>query len=93
MDDDKKNAVGTFKKKAMNASSKFKSSFSRRRRSSKVMSVDFVDIHDFEEAQAVESLRQALILEELLPSKFDDYHVMLRYTFFVLSSSTTIVLC
>ncbi|XP_056696961.1 phosphatidylinositol/phosphatidylcholine transfer protein SFH12 isoform X2 [Spinacia oleracea] len=79
MDDDKKNAVGTFKKKAMNASSKFKSSFSRRRRSSKVMSVDFVDIHDFEEAQAVESLRQALILEELLPSKFDDYHVMLRF--------------
>ncbi|KNA10080.1 hypothetical protein SOVF_147740 [Spinacia oleracea] len=85
MDDDKKNAVGTFKKKAMNASSKFKSSFSRRRRSSKVMSVDFVDIHDFEEAQAVESLRQALILEELLPSKFDDYHVMLRKRHFFLT--------
>ncbi|XP_021714569.1 phosphatidylinositol/phosphatidylcholine transfer protein SFH12-like isoform X2 [Chenopodium quinoa] len=79
LDDDKKNAVGSFKKKAMNASSKFKSSFSRRRRSSKVMSVDFIDIHDFEEAQAVENFRQTLIPEDLLPSKFDDYHVMLRF--------------
>lgn len=78
LDDEKKNAVGSFKKKAMSASNKFKSSFTRRRRSSKVMSVDFLDVHDAEEAQAVESLRQALMSEDLLPSKFDDYHVMLR---------------
>lgn len=79
LDDEKKNGVGSFKKKAMNASNKFKSSFSRRRRSSKVMSVDFLDIHDAEEAQSVESLRQTLISEDLLPSKFDDYHVILRF--------------
>ena len=80
LDDEKKNAAaGSFKKKAMSASNKFKSSFSRRRRSSKVMSVDFIDVHDGEEAQVVESLRQTLMSEDLLPSKFDDYHMMLRF--------------
>lgn len=78
LDDEKKNAAGSFKKKAMSASNKFKSSFSRRRRSSKVMSVEFVDIHDAEESQAVDTLRQTLMSEDLLPPKFDDYHIMLR---------------
>ncbi|CAO2830503.1 unnamed protein product [Amaranthus hypochondriacus] len=80
LDDEKKNAaVGSFKKKAMSASNKFKSSFSRRRRSSKVMSVDFIDVHDAEEAQSVDSLRQTLVSEDMLPPKFDDYHMMLRF--------------
>ncbi|KMT09460.1 hypothetical protein BVRB_6g129320 [Beta vulgaris subsp. vulgaris] len=79
LDDEKKNAAGSFKKKAMSASNKFKSSFSRRRRSSKVMSVEFVDIHDAEESQAVDTLRQTLMSEDLLPPKFDDYHIMLRF--------------
>lgn len=82
LDDEKKNAdVGSFKKKAMSASNKFKSSFSRRRRSSKVMSVDFIDVHDAEEAQSVDSLRQTLVSEDMLPPKFDDYHMMLRFIF------------
>lgn len=42
------------------------------------MSVVFDDVHDAEEAQAVDALRQALILEELLPAKHDDYHMLLR---------------
>ncbi|KAL9245890.1 hypothetical protein vseg_019489 [Gypsophila vaccaria] len=78
-DDERKTAMGSFKKKAMNASSKFKSSFQRRRRSSKVMSIDFEDVHDAEEAKSVESLRQALMSEDMLPSKFDDYHMLLRF--------------
>ncbi|KAJ8439768.1 hypothetical protein Cgig2_009592 [Carnegiea gigantea] len=66
------------KKKTM--SSKFKGSFARRRRSSsKVMSVDLDDVHDAEESQAVESLRQALLTEDKLPSQYDDYHMLLRF--------------
>ncbi|KAM5547926.1 phosphatidylinositol/phosphatidylcholine transfer protein SFH12-like [Rosa sericea] len=68
-------------KKATHASAKFRNSFTRKgkRSSSKVMSVEIADVHDVEEGQAVDKLRQALILDELLPSKHDDYHMMLRF--------------
>ncbi|KAL2346107.1 hypothetical protein Fmac_000107 [Flemingia macrophylla] len=79
-DDEKKKRVGSFKKVAMSASSKFKNSLSKKgRRHSRVMSLSIADDINAEELQAVDAFRQALILEELLPSKHDDHHMMLRF--------------
>lgn len=79
-EDEKKKRVGSFKKVAISASSKFKNSLTKRgRRHSRVMSVSIEDNLDIEELRAVDAFRQALILEELLPSKHDDHHMMLRF--------------
>lgn len=80
-EDERKKKMGTFKKKAITASSKFRNSLTKKgRRNSKVMNIAVEeDDLDAEELQAVDAFRQALILEELLPSKHDDSRVMLRF--------------
>ncbi|CAM8915606.1 unnamed protein product [Rhodiola kirilowii] len=80
IDDEKKTRIASLKKKAINASSKFRHSLNRKgRRSSKVLSVSIEDVRDAEELKADDAFRQALILEELLPAKHDDYHMLLRF--------------
>lgn len=75
--------MGTFKKKAISASSKFRHSLTKKsRRNSKVMNVGIMDDLSAEEIEAVDALRQSLILEELLPSKHDDSYMMLRLIYF-----------
>ncbi|CAL9227997.1 unnamed protein product [Arabidopsis halleri] len=71
----------SLKKKAINASNRFKNSFKKkgRRSSSRVMSVPIEDDIDAEDLQALDAFRQALVLDELLPSKLDDLHMMLRF--------------
>ncbi|KAI3703114.1 hypothetical protein L6452_28870 [Arctium lappa] len=72
----------SLKKKAMNASNRFTHSFKRRRKrkvNSKVPSVPIEDVRDANEERAVCELREKLLDNNLLPTRHDDYHTLLRF--------------
>jgi hypothetical protein len=76
--------IGTLRKKAMNASSKFTHSLRKRGKRKidyrvPIPSVSIEDVRDAREESAVLELRQRLVERGCLPPRHDDYHTLLRY--------------
>lgn len=69
-DENRKERRSDFKKKLLNAFSKFKHSF-KKKRVDELQAVNVVPA-------VVDAFRKLLIMDELLPQKHDDYHMMLR---------------
>ncbi|CAM8977308.1 unnamed protein product [Rhodiola kirilowii] len=79
-DEERKLRNGPLRRKAINASTKLKRSLRKKqKKKNRVRAISIEDVHDIEELEAVDAFRQALVAEELVPEKLDDYHVMLRF--------------
>lgn len=100
-DDRRRTKIGSLKKKALNASTKFTHSLKKRGKRKvyfRVPSVAIEDIRDAEEERTVYAFRQELIAKDLLPDKHDDYHTLLRLVvlfkvFFVFCFHNSVICC
>lgn len=81
-DERRRTKIGSLKKKALNASTKFTHSLKKRGKrkvDSRASSVSIEDVRDEEEERSVCAFRRELIAKDLLPEKHDDYHTLLRF--------------
>ncbi|KAL2335825.1 hypothetical protein Fmac_010271 [Flemingia macrophylla] len=81
-DERRRSRIGTLKKKAINASSRFTHSLKKRGKRKidyRVPSVSIEDVRDAQEEIAVHELRQKLVERGSLPPRHDDYHTLLRF--------------
>ncbi|GFY95861.1 Sec14p-like phosphatidylinositol transfer family protein [Actinidia rufa] len=73
-EDERRTRIGTLKKKALSASNKFKHSLKKKGGKKREK-----DVWDANELKAIDSFRNELISNDLLPVRHDDYHMMLRF--------------
>ncbi|CAH9073594.1 unnamed protein product [Cuscuta europaea] len=81
-DEKRRTRIRSLKKKAMSASTKL--THTLRKRSKRVAhcrfaSISTEDFRDEKEEEAVNTFRRVLIEKDLLPTRHDDYHTMLRF--------------
>ncbi|RWW16491.1 hypothetical protein GW17_00019625 [Ensete ventricosum] len=81
-DERRRTKIGSLRKKALHASTKFTHSLKKRGKRKvdyRGVSFSIEDVRDAEEERAVHSFRQELIAKAILPKKHDNYHTLLRF--------------
>lgn len=80
-DEKRRTRIRSLKKKAMSASTRLTHTLRKRSRRvahCRFASISTEDFRDEKEEEAVNTFRQVLIEKDLLPTRHDDYHTMLR---------------
>lgn len=81
--------ISSFRKKAISASNRFKNSFRRKSRGRIKSEPGGINAEDL---RSIDTFRQLLLKDDLLPTKHDDPYMMLRF-FFSSSDQTKVMYC